>query len=47
MKKQKNPAAVRLGRLGGKARAEKVSREKLSQIGRKGAVARWKKAEKR
>lgn len=40
----KNPAAVSLGRLGGlkggKARAEKVSKRRLSQIGRSGANAR-------
>lgn len=40
---KKNPAAVALGRLGGKARAKNNSREKLSEIGRKGGKARWKK----
>lgn len=42
----KNPAAVALGRLGGlkggPARA-KLSKKKLSAIGRKGAQARWSK----
>jgi hypothetical protein len=42
----KNPAAVALGRLGGlkggKARAEKLSKRKLSEIGKKAAAARWK-----
>jgi len=41
----KNPAAVALGRLGGlkggKARAKKLGKRKLSEIGRKGARARW------
>lgn len=47
---KKIPAAVlhsvmvELGRRGGKARAKKVSKEKLSEIGRKAAGARWKKA---
>ncbi len=45
--KQKNPAAVALGRLGGlkggKARAEKLSSKKRSQIAKKAALARWKK----
>lgn len=43
----KNPAAVELGRLGGlkggKARAEKLSKEKLSEIGKNAALSRWKK----
>ncbi len=47
MKKQKNPAAVKLGALGGKARARKASKKRLSEIGRKGAAARWKKTRKR
>lgn len=41
----KNPAAVALGRLGGlkggKARAEKLSAKRRSQIARKAAKARW------
>ena len=44
----KDPAAVALGRkgglVGGKARAKKLSPEQLSEIGRKGAKARWEKA---
>ena len=44
-KAKKNPAAVALGRKGGKkdgkARAEKLSKEQLSEIGRKGAATRW------
>ncbi len=42
---EKNPAAVALGRLGGlkggKARANKLSPEKRSEIARKAAAARW------
>jgi hypothetical protein len=41
----KNPAAVQLGRLGGrkggKARAEKLTPEQRSAIARRAAVARW------
>jgi len=43
--KPKNPAAVTLGRLGGKkggkARAEKLSAKELSEIAKKAARARW------
>ena len=43
----KNPAAVALGRLGGKkgghARAARLSAEQRSEIARKAALARWKK----
>ena len=43
----KNPAAVALGRLGGKkggrARAAKLSAEKRSEIAKKAAAARWSK----
>ena len=42
----KNPAAVALGRLGGKkggpARAKKLTREQRAEIARKAAEARWK-----
>jgi hypothetical protein len=45
MAKRKNPAAVALGRKGGlkggKARAEKLSPEELSEQGRKAVEARW------
>lgn len=44
--KKKMPAAVQLGRLGGKARAKKTPKGRLSEIGRKAAAARWKKARK-
>jgi hypothetical protein len=44
--KDKNPHAVALGRLGGqkggRARAEKLSRKKRSEIAKKAATARWK-----
>ena len=44
--KVKNPAAVALGRLGGlkggKARAEKLSAKKRSEIAKKAAEKRWK-----
>ena len=42
---EKNPAAVALGRLGGlkggKARARKLSKRRLSELGRKAARKRW------
>jgi hypothetical protein len=45
MVEEKNPAAVALGRLGGrkggKARAEKLTPEQRSEIARKAAKARW------
>ena len=45
--KEKNPAAVALGRLGGlkggKARAEKLSPKKRKEIARKAAKTRWNK----
>ena len=37
----KNAAAVALGRMGGKARAEKLSSRKRTQIAKKAASARW------
>ncbi len=44
-KPEKNPAAVALGRLGGKkggpARAKKLSKKKRSEIAKKAAKARW------
>ena len=46
--KGKNPAAVALGRKGGlkggKARAEKLSSERKSEIARNAAKARWDKS---
>jgi len=40
MASKKNPNAVALGKLGGKARAEKLSPEKRSEIARKAGLAR-------
>jgi hypothetical protein len=44
---EKNPAAVALGRLGGKkggvARAKKLTPEQRAEIAKKAAAARWKK----
>ena len=44
---EKNPAAVALGRLGGKkggpARAAKLTQEQRSEIARKAAAKRWSK----
>lgn len=37
----KNAAAVALGRMGGKARAEGMSAEKRSEIAKKAATKRW------
>lgn len=46
----KNPAAVALGRLGGKkggkARAEKLTAEKRSEIARRAAAGRWNKGQR-
>lgn len=45
--REKNPAAVALGRLGGlkggKARAKKLSAKKRKEIAKKAAQARWNK----
>ncbi len=38
----KNKAAVELGRKGGKARAEKLSKKRRSEIAKKAAATRWK-----
>jgi len=47
MAKKKNPAAVALGRLGGKKSAqalmEKITPEKRKEIARNAARARWEK----
>jgi len=51
MKKRKNPAAVALGRKGGKkggpARAAKMSPEERRESARRAAQARWQKKAKR
>ncbi len=45
MAKEKNPAAVALGKLGGskggRVRAAKLSPERRSEIARKAVLARW------
>lgn len=45
---EKNPAAVALGRLGGlkggKARAKALTKKRRSEIAKKAAATRWKKA---
>lgn len=38
----KNPAAVALGRMGGKARAQSISAKRRKEIARKAAKSRWK-----
>jgi hypothetical protein len=47
MKKRKDPAAVKLGALGGRARARNLSKAELTRIGRKAAAGRWKKRGKK
>jgi len=42
--KRKNPAAIALGRLGGKKRAAALSAEDLSAQGKKAAASRWAKS---
>jgi hypothetical protein len=42
----KNPAAVALGRMGGKARAECLSAKKRKAIAKHAALARWKHGDK-
>lgn len=48
--REKNPAAVALGRLGaskgGKARAEKLSKKRRKEIAKEAAKARWSNKEK-
>jgi len=39
--KGKAPAAVSMGKRGGKARAEKMTPERLAEIARKAAETRW------
>ena len=47
VEREKDPAAVALGRRGGlkggKARAKSLTAEQLSEIGRQGAAKRWQK----
>jgi hypothetical protein len=46
MAKKKNPAAVALGRKGGKASAERLTDEQRKEKARKAAQARWTKRQK-
>jgi hypothetical protein len=46
-KKEKDPHAVHLGRLGGNARTEKLSPEERRELARKAARARWAKSRKK
>jgi hypothetical protein len=41
---KRNPAAVELGKKGGKARAANLSKKKRADIAKKAAAARWKKS---
>jgi hypothetical protein len=43
----KNPAAVSLGRKGGKARLTKITPQQRKTIARKAARARWAKAKQK
>ena len=43
----KNPAAVALGRMGGKARAEGMSAKRRKEIAREAAQKRWDKRKSR
>ena len=40
---QKNPAAVEMGKLGGRKRAENMTPERRAEIAKKAAESRWKK----
>jgi len=46
-KKEKNPSAVQLGRLGGRARIKKMTAEQRKEIARNAALARWAKERKK
>jgi hypothetical protein len=46
-RKPKDPAAVAMGRKGGKARMTSMTAEERSESARKAALARWKKKEKK
>lgn len=41
MAKRKNPAAVALGKRGGKARLKKMTAEERTEVARMAAIARW------
>jgi hypothetical protein len=46
-RKLKDPHAVYLGQLGGKARGRKLDPEKRREIAQKAAIARWGKQKRR
>jgi hypothetical protein len=46
-KRDKNPHAVALGRIGGKARLQKITPERRREIARKAINTRWAKAKNR
>ncbi|MGB2889536.1 MAG: hypothetical protein WBC04_17715 [Candidatus Acidiferrales bacterium] len=41
MGKKKQLSISEMAKMGGKARAKKLTKEQLSKIGRKGAATRW------
>lgn len=45
--KKKNPAAVALGRKGGKRSRVNLTLEERTRLAKKAAAARWKKAKKK
>jgi hypothetical protein len=45
--KEKDPHAVHLGQLGGRARKRKLTPERLREIARKAAEARWSKSNRK
>jgi hypothetical protein len=45
--KQKDPHAVHLGQLGGRARKRKLTPERRREIARKAAEARWAKSDRK
>jgi hypothetical protein len=46
-KRDKDPHAVHLGQLGGKARTQKLTAERRREIARKAAATRWAKESKK
>ena len=46
-KKEKNPSAVALGRLGGKSRARKLTPERRKEIAQNAINTRWAKDKKK
>jgi hypothetical protein len=46
-KKEKNPHAVQMGQLGGRARIKKITPERRKEIARNAARVRWAKERKK